>query len=68
MLRQAYMGHQKWVLIGNEDSIDFKDKIWRTKEAVLDVIGKSSGTHFHKKFLLHKFHTPDNLAIPLDLN
>jgi hypothetical protein len=27
LLRQAYMGHQKWILIGNKDCADFKDKI-----------------------------------------
>jgi predicted ATPase len=27
LLRQAYMGHQKWILISNKDCIDFKDKI-----------------------------------------
>ena len=54
LLRQAYMGHQKWILIGNKDCIDFKDKIQKSKEAVLDVLGKSAGTHFHKKFLLKK--------------
>lgn len=46
------MGHQKWVLIRNSDCDDFKDKIQKTKEAVLEVLGKSAGTHFHKKFLL----------------
>ena len=54
LLRQAYMGHQKWILIKNSDCIDFKDKIQKAKEAVLDVLGKMTGTHFHKKFLLKK--------------
>ena len=27
LLRQAYMGHQKWVLIKNSECVDFKDKI-----------------------------------------
>jgi len=27
LLRQAYMGHQKWFLIKNSDCADFKDKI-----------------------------------------
>lgn len=53
-LRQAYMGHQKWILIKNSDCKDFGEKIQKTKEAVLDTIGKSAGTHFHKKLLLQK--------------
>ena len=62
------MGHQKWVLIKNKDCVDFKDKIQKTKEAVLDVLGKSAGTHFHKKFLLKKDPQADISAIPLDLS
>lgn len=27
LLRQAYMGHQRWVLIKNSECVDFKDKI-----------------------------------------
>jgi hypothetical protein len=68
LLRQAYMGHQKWFLIKNSDAVDFKDKIQKTKEAVLDVLGKSAGTHFHKKFLLRKDFKTDSSAVPLDLN
>lgn len=67
LLRQAYMGHQKWFLINNIECVDFKDKIWKTKEAVLDVLGKSAGVHFHKKFLLKKIPKADPSAIPLDL-
>ena len=67
LLRQAYMGHQKWVLIKNSECVDFKDKIQKAKEAVLDVIGKSAGTHFHKKFLLQKAPQADISVIPLDL-
>ena len=67
LLRQAYMGHQKWFLINNIECVDFKDKIWKTKEAVLDVLGKSAGVHFHKKFLLKKVPKADPSAIPLDL-
>jgi hypothetical protein len=67
LLRQAYMGHQKWFLIKN-DCHDFKDKIQRCKDAVLDVLGKSAGTHFHKKFLLKKSPKADSAAIPLDLS
>ena len=39
----------------------------KTKEAVLDVIGKSAGTHFHKKLLLRKDKTADISALPLDI-
>jgi len=62
------MGHQKWFLIKNSDCTDFKDKIQKTKEAVLDVLGKSAGTHFHKKFLLCKDKKADSSAVPLDLS
>jgi len=41
-------------LIGNKECVDFKDKIKKSKDAVLNVLGKSAGTHFHKKFLLKK--------------
>jgi len=68
LLRQAYMGHQKWFLIKNSDCENFKDKIQKTKEAVLDVLGKSAGTHFHKKFLLKKDKQADSSAVPLDLS
>lgn len=51
-LRHVYMGHQKWIFISNEECSDFNDKIKKTKEAVLDVIGKSAGAHFYKKLLL----------------
>ena len=67
-LRQAYMGHQRWVLINNSECKDFKDKIEKAKEAVLDVIGKSTGTHFHKKFLLYKEKMADASVIPLNLS
>ena len=62
------MGHQKWVLIKNSECVDFKDKIEKAKEAVLDVIGKSTGTHFHKKFLLYKEKVADSSVIPVDLS
>jgi len=55
-------------LIKNSECVDFKDKIQKTKEAVLDVLGKSAGTHFHKKFLLKKHPKADASAIPLDLS
>jgi len=48
--------------------VDFKDKIQKTKEAVLEVLGKSAGTHFHKKFLLRKEKTIDSSVIPMDLS
>lgn len=61
------MGHQKWFLVKN-DCADFKDKIQKCKDAVLDVLGKSAGTHFHKKFLLKKFPKADPSALPIDLS
>ena len=67
-LRQAYMGHQKWILVSNEDNMSFEEKIKKTKESVMDVIGKSAGTYFHKKLLLQKITTPDKSAIPLDFS
>ena len=60
LIRQAYMGHQKWFLIKNKECVDFKDKIQKTKEAVLETLGKSAGTHFHKKFLLRKEPVQDD--------
>ena len=66
-LRQAYMGHQKWILIKNIDCPTFMDKIDKTKEAVLETIGKSAGTHFHKKLLLRKDPKADISALPIDL-
>ena len=67
-LRQAYMGHVKWFLIGNKDCNSFKEKIQKTKEAVLDVLGKSAGTHFHKKYLLKKDPKADSSVLPIDLS
>jgi hypothetical protein len=43
------------------------DKITKTKESVLDVLGKSAGTHFYKKFLLRKDPRADISSLPLDL-
>ena len=43
-----------WMLIKNTDCRDFDDKIDKAKESVLNVLGKSAGTSFHKKFLLKK--------------
>lgn len=65
-MRQAYMGHQNWILIKNTDCKDFDDKIKKVKESVLNVLGKSTGTHFHKKFLLKKKKMQDSSAMPLD--
>ena len=62
------MGHQNWYLIKNSDCKDFDEKINHAKESVLNLLGKSTGTHFHKKFLLKKKKMQDNLAMPLDLD
>ena len=48
--------------------MDFKDKIQKSKESVLDVLGKSAGTHFHKKFLLKKDKQADISVLPLDIS
>lgn len=66
-LRQAYMGHQNWILIKNTECRDFDDKIDKTKESVLNVLGKSAGTTFHKKFLLKKEKMQDVAVMPLGL-
>jgi len=68
LIRQAYMGHQKWILVKNNDCKNFTEKIKRTKDAVLEVLGKSAGTHFHKKFLLQKDQKADDSALPMDLS
>lgn len=53
-IRQAYMGHQKWILIKNEDCQNFKEKIMKVKDACLEILGISAGHEFNKKFLLAK--------------
>lgn len=68
LLRQAYMGHQRWILIGNRDCSDFQNKIQNVKESVLDVLGYSAGAFFHKKFLLAKDKQADNRVLPIDLS
>ena len=35
IIRQAYMGHQNWMLIKNTDCVDFDEKIEKTKNSVL---------------------------------
>jgi hypothetical protein len=35
---------------------------------VLDVLGKSAGAYFHKKFLLRKDKKADNRVLPIDLS
>lgn len=67
-LRKAYMGHVKWFLIDNKGCQTFKEKIQKTKEACLEVLGKSAGTHFYKKFLLEKDNLTDSSVLPLDLS
>ena len=72
MIRSAYFSHFNWVCIKNVDEegkvIDFKQKIERSKEAVLDVIGKNAGTKFYKKILLKKIKTADKTILPIDLS
>jgi len=52
-LREAYMGHQKWVMIGN-DLPDFNSKISNAKEKIHYMLGHKGGSSFYKKFLLKK--------------
>lgn len=60
------MGHVKWFLIDNKGCQNFKEKIQKTKEACLDVLGKSAGTHFHKKLLLQKDPKADSSVLPIN--
>jgi hypothetical protein len=52
-LREAYMGHKKWIFIDNKVST-FEQKINRAKQEVQKFLGHVGGTSFYKKFLLKK--------------
>ena len=52
-LRQAYMGHKKWVMIDNQVA-DFNQKINNAKQQVQQILGHRTGASFYKKFLLKK--------------
>ena len=68
LLRYAYMGHaNKWEQISNKECKDFDEKISRAKEFVLDVLGKSAGSKFAKKYLLRKVKKASIDIMPLGL-
>lgn len=52
----------------NNDHSSFQGKIQKAKEAVLEVMGKSTCTHFYKKFLLRKDHSNQDSFVPIDLS
>lgn len=43
-LRDAYMGHRSWVMIGNDT--DFDEKIKISKEKIHNILGRKTGSHF----------------------
>jgi hypothetical protein len=65
-LREAYMGHQKFVMISN-DSIDFNGKINQAKEKIHYILNLKTGSSFYKKFLLKKAPVNGFQQIPLVL-
>ena len=53
-LRQAWIqNHQHCLQINNKDCTSFDEKIDKTKQAVLEIMGKSTDTHFLDKFPLN---------------
>ena len=52
-LREAYMGHSRWMLIDNKGK-DFDSKIKTVKENVHYILGHQTGNQFYKKFLIRK--------------
>ena len=52
-LREAYMGHKRWVLIDNNVE-SFQQKINNAKTQIQNVLGHHTGSNFYKKFLLKK--------------
>ena len=63
------MGHaNKWGIVYNTECKDFNDKISRAKDFVMDVLGKSAGSCFAKKFLLKKVKKNNKTVMPLALN
>ena len=51
------MGHSNnWGLISNKECKDFQEKVDKAKEFVLDVLGRSAGAKFAKKYLLKLLH------------
>jgi hypothetical protein len=66
-LREAYMGHQKWVMIGN-DNTDFNSKINNAKEKIHYMLGHKGGSSFYKKFLLKKSPITGFTQLPIMLS
>lgn len=66
-IRTAYFGHHKYSLISNSGQ-SFKEKINQAVQEVMQVIGYSAGTFFHKKYLLQKYEKNDATAIPIKLS
>ena len=68
MLRYAYYGHaNKWGIVTNKECKNFDEKVSRAKDFVLDVLGKSGGSTFAKKFLLKKVKKNNRTDMPLAL-
>lgn len=71
-LQMAYYDHPKWIMIDNKSSLDFDDKMNRTKEAVYSILGIRTGAQFFKKFLLKKSLNSTSVEaeteIPIDLS
>jgi len=66
-LREAYMGHQRFVMITN-DSPDFNSKINQAKEKIHYMLGHKGGSSFYKKFLLKKAPVTGFTQIPVQLS
>lgn len=60
------MGHQKWVIIGN-DSSSFDKKIKNAKEQIHYILGHKTGSQFYKKFLLKRCTTSNVTSMPINL-
>lgn len=65
-LREAYMGHQRWVFIGN-DGQGFDKKIKNAKDQIHDIMGHKTGGQFYKKFLIKLSHSSNVSLMPINL-
>lgn len=66
-LREAYMGHQRWVMIANNYP-DFNRKIKGALTNIHYILGQEAGNQFFKKFLLKSSTVHNNLTrIPVSL-
>lgn len=71
-IREAYMGHKRWVMIDNSVN-DFQQKINNAKTQIQHILGHSTGSNFYKKYLLNKCDgskekTLTNIPIKFGLN